>query len=464
MSDKSLVFAFATVLLLVGCSTVERARKTQRDLHGRYEGEPVACATSACCGETLGEMVSFAISNRPSMVSARLAVEDARLALKEIAANAPLASSTPWNSIDANLNGGYSASSPHSNHLKAKTDGDWSASLSLDILIYDFGRNDANIRAQSESVVAAELAVVDAGYSVFEEVSSAYFERIQSAALLEVALTNVQMRTEHLELAEARLAEGEAQKLDVTRAMLDLAEAKEIVVSASNDLITANANLASAIGLEASLGEDLPACREKFFRAFSPTSESSAELFEFARTNAPSMRVVRARLAAASAAVDYAIANLKPSISASLSLNWVDPLWYWHWGVSAAQSIFTGFKKTTAVDRARVALESAASDVDAAELELSLSIERAVAERDNAREAFESAQASVASALDNLETVSGQLAVGDVSRIDYTDAVASYVTALANSEKAFCRGQIAEAKLFALIGIEPTYGDGGSEQ
>lgn len=462
MSDRRLLFAFAA-LLLAGCSTIDRARETQREVFGRYKGESAVSSTRLECDGSLESMVVFAISNRPSTVSARLAVEDARLALKEIEANAPLASAMPWNSVDASVSGGYGASSRQAHHLKAKTEGDWSASLSIDVLIYDFGRNDANLRAQAERVVAAELGLMVEGYSVFEEVASAYFNRMQSAALLEVALTNEQMRAEHLERAEGRLAGGEAQKLDVTRARLDLAEAREAVVSASNDMVTANANLASALGLDASQNVQLPACPEKFTLAFPSTSKSSSELFEFARTNAPSMRAARARLGAASAAVDHAIADLKPSISASFSLNWADPLWYWRWGVSAAQSLFTGFKKTTSVDRARVSLQSAASEVDAAELELSLSIERAVAERDNAKEAFESAQVSVMSALDNLEAVSGQLEVGDASRIEYTEAVASYVTSLANIEKAFCRGQIAEAKLFAIVGLEPTYDNGGEE-
>lgn len=463
MSDRRLVLAAIAALSLAGCSTVERAREAQREVRGRYEGESATASVRLESDGSLDSMIAFAISNRPSMASARLAVEEARLALKEIEANAPLASSTPWNSVGASVSGGYGASSRQAHHLKAKTDGDWSATLSMDVLIYDFGRNDANVRAQAEMVVASELGLMATGYSVFEEVASAYFGRIQSVALLEVALTNAQMRAEHLERAEARLAEGEAQKLDVTRARLDLAEAREAVVSASNDVVTANADLASALGLDASQGVELPACPERFFRAFPATVDSSSELFNFARTNSPSMRAARARLGAASAAVDHAIADLKPSVSASLSLNWADPLWYWRWGVNAAQSLFTGFKKTTAVDRARVSMQGAAAEVDAAELELSLSIERAVAERDNAREAFESAQASVRSALDNLETVSGQFEVGDVSRIEYTDAVASYVSALANSEKAFCRGQIAEAKLFAIVGVEPTYDNGGEK-
>lgn len=106
---------------------------------------------------------------------------------------------------------------------------------------------------------------------------------------------------------------------------------------------------------------------------------------------------------------------------------------------------------------------SAAKTVDEAELALSLAIERAVAERDNAREALSAAQSSVRSAADNLETVSGQLLVGDASRIEHTDAVASFVSAMANSRKALCRAQIAEAKLFALTGVEPRYGKAGEE-
>ena len=465
MLKEGCVVAFAAALAVAGCSTVERAREAQREAEGRGAGELAHAAEPAAVGGTLEEMVSFALTNRPSMVSSRLAVEDARLALKEIAANAPLASSTPWNALDLNANGGYSASSTpaHLDKLKGRTYGGWSAALSLDILIYDFGRNDANARAQAERVVAAELALANAGYTVFEEVASAYFTRLESSALLEVAMTNELMRLEHLAQAEARLEEGEAQKLDVTRARLDLAQARETVVAASNDFVVAGGNLASAIGLPASCGSSLPIGDTRFTCVFAPTFEPSIELFDFARTNAPAMQATRARLRAASAAVDYAVADLRPTLSASLSLNWTDPMWYWRWGVSAAQSIFTGFRKTTAVDRARVALESAATEVDDSELALSLSIDRAVAERDSAREAFASAQASVKSAAENLETVSAQLAVGDASRIEYTDAVASYVSALANSDKAFYRGQIAEAKLFSLLGLKPNYWNGGEE-
>ena len=169
------------------------------------------------------------------------------------------------------------------------------------------------------------------------------------------------------------------------------------------------------------------------------------------------MQVARARLRAATHAVDYAISDLMPSISASVSLNWTDPLWYWRWGVNGVQSLYSGFGRMTALERSVVAMDMAAAAVDEAELALSLSINLAVVERDNAREAYLTAEATVQSAKENLDTVSAQLMVGDASRVEYTDAVADYVSALANRVKAFYRGQIAEAKLFTLAGVMPVY-------
>ncbi len=461
---KILVSA-AAALCAAGCLVVKDAREAQKNIEGRASGDISDQKGYPETGETLKELVAFALDNRPDMISAQLAVKDARLAMKQIAADAPLASTTPWNAIGADGSFGHSESSKqaHFDKLKSKTDGNASASLSLDVLLWDFGRNAADKRAQAERTIAAELELSRTGYTVFEEVATAYFERLQNAALLDVAKTNEHMRTEHLVQSLERLEAGEAQKLDVLRARLDLAEAREELVAASNAYLNAGAVLASAIGLEADWSRELSlgeANLAGYVRAFNTTTATSTELFDFARTNAPSVQVARARLRAASHAVDRAIADLMPNATASFALNWNDPLWYWRWGLNAAQNFFTGFRDTTAIERAVVAMESAGAAVDSAELALSLALELATEERDYAREALATAEASVQSAKENLDTVTEQFSVGDVSRVEYTDAVAAYSSALANREKAFYRGQIAEAKLFSLVGVWPEYTSG----
>ena len=454
-------------LVAVGCSTIRRARDAQSDVAVR--GEDAASAAESgrvdLRGKSLAELVDFALTNRPSVVSARLAVDDARLALKELAADAPLVSDSPWTAPHLSLNGGYSESSAgtHWRDHDYRTAGGPSASVSLDLLIWDFGRYDAKARAQAEKVIAAEVQLVDEGYAVFDEVASAYFTFLEKRALLEVSLTNETEYADHLAQAEARLDAGEANRLDVLRARLDYAQSRQKTVAASNLVTTSGAELMRALGVDAARGT----CEEVFGpgpqgirfvqRGFARTNYGVGEAFDFARTNAPAMRVARAKLRAASHQVDYTIADLMPSVSASASFRWSDPLWYWNWGVSGAQSLFQGFRKTTAVDRAVVAMRQAATDVDAAEQSLSVSLETAIADRDDSVKALETAVASIRSARENLEMVRRQLSVGDVSRIELTEAIAAHSAAMGDCATAFYQGQRAEATLFATTGRYPVY-------
>lgn len=465
---RVLYVAFATVTLVAGCRTVLDARRAQDEVAAVGGGASRDKGAVNLAGFSLEALVDYALTNRPAMVSAALAVEDARLAMKEIAADAPVASMTPWNAAHLSASLGYSESSKsaHLSDLKAKTiKGKATGALSLDLLLWDFGRNAAKARAQAENVLAAELTLAQQGYTVFAEVSAAYFALLQNEALHEVASSNVVQYAEHLAQAEDRFEQGEAQRLDVLRAKLDLARAAESEVAASNDVVVAGARLMAALGVDASRGDfrsvlgERDGGLERAMRIFADTDESAKAAFEFARTNAPSMQVARAKLRAASAQVDYAVADLMPTLSASLSLNWTDPLWYWRWGFNAAQSLFTGWRRTTAVDRAVVSLRSADVAVDGEEQALSRSLEVAVAERDNAREAFRTAEESVRQAKENLDTVVAQYEVGDVSRVEFTDAVSAYAEARGNRVKAFYRGQAAEAALFELTGREPVYAD-----
>ena len=465
MKLSGICLSALSLLAVAGCGTIVGARLAQEGV--REKGSGTVAETPALpldlSGFSLCELVDFALTNRPSMTSAALAVDDARLALRQIEANAPLVSATPWNAAHAGVSGGYSASSSAGPHLSTRTEGNASAGLSLDILVYDFGRNAAAAGEQSEQVLAAELEFVRAGYQVFEEVSAAYFDLKAKDALLEVALTNETECALRLKQAQERFDAGEAKRLDVTSAKLDLSQAKEASIVASNDVVTAGATMMKALGVDVTRGtreQVYPAtgnALSSVSKGFARTRYGVDEAFGLARTNSPAMAVARARLRAASKGVDAAIADLMPSVSAEVGISWADPLWAWHWGVSAVQSLFEGFRKTTAVDRAVVRMEGAAADVDEAEQELSLRLETAIAVRDNASKALETARDSVANALENLDTVKAQYHEGDADRVDFTIALAKYADALGKRVQAFYTGQTAESRLFSLLGRIPEY-------
>lgn len=451
------------LLVVSGCMTIFNAQEAQRSVEDKANGVREEVAKLDLSDRSLKELVQFAMTNRPAMVSAALAVVDARLALREIAADAPLVSYSPWTSPHLALSSGYSESSTPDNKIKWRTEGAASAGLSLDILIYDFGRNASRASAQVERVIAAEHDFIRTGYQVFNEVSAAYFDLMECDALLAVAITNQTEFAIHLKEAEDRLAAGEAMKLDVTRAKSNLYQAREEVIVASNSVVTAGAELMKALGVDVSRGtrdEVYPAsgaALASVMRGFARTEYGVESAFNLARTNAPAMAIARAQLRAASRQVDYAIADLMPSVSAQVGVNWADPLWVWHWGIDAVQSLFTGYRKTTAVDRAVVALQGAAADVDEAEQQLSLDLETAIAVRDNAQKKLETARMTVVQAREDLGLVKQQYQEGEVSRVDFTEAVSSYTRALGNRVSAFYTGQRAEAALFAIIGRVPEY-------
>lgn len=451
------------LLVVSGCMTIFNAQEAQRSVEDKANGVREEVAKLDLSDRSLKELVQFAMTNRPAMVSAALAVVDARLALREIAADAPLVSYSPWTSPHLALSSGYSESSTPDNKIKWRTEGAASAGLSLDILIYDFGRNASRASAQVERVIAAEHDFIQTGYQVFNEVSAAYFDLMECDALLAVAITNQTEFAIHLKEAEDRLAAGEAMKLDVTRAKSNLYQAREEVIVASNSVVTAGAELMKALGVDVSRGtrdEVYPAsgaALASVMRGFARTEYGVESAFNLARTNAPAMAIARAQLRAASRQVDYAIADLMPSVSAQVGVNWADPLWVWHWGIDAVQSLFTGYRKTTAVDRAVVALQGAAADVDEAEQQLSLDLETAIAVRDNAQKKLETARMTVVQAREDLGLVKQQYQEGEVSRVDFTEAVSSYTRALGNRVSAFYTGQRAEAALFAIIGRVPEY-------
>ena len=452
------------VLVISGCMTIFNAQEAQRSVMDKAEGlrgkESDKLDLSDC---SLKELVQFAMTNRPAMVSAALAVADARLALREIAADAPLVSYSPWTSPHLGVSGGYSESSTPDTPISWRTEGNASAGISLDILVYDFGRNSARASAQVERVIAAEHDFVRTGYDVFAEVSRAYFDLMENDALLAVAITNETEFALHLQEAEDRLAAGEAMKLDVTRARANLYQAREEVILASNAVVTTGAALMKALGVDVSRGtrdEVFPASGNPLgsvMRGFGGTGYGVDAAFDLARTNAPSMAIARARLRAASRQVDFAISDLMPSVSAQIGINWADPLWVWHWGIDAAQSLFVGFRKVTAVDRAVVAMQGAATDVDEAEQQLSLDLETAIAVRDNAVKKLETARMTVIQAREDLSLVKQQYKEGEVSRVDFTESVTSYARALGNRISAFYTGQRAEAALFAIVGRVPEY-------
>ena len=456
MKETRLIL-LAALTLVASCATIRNAESAKDEI--ALDAMPELSRPAVrinLVGFQLPDFVEFALTNRPEVISAALAVEEKLLAVKAVESGKPFMP-------NLTAAAGYGQSTANGHHFSWHNSGRFTGSVGLDMLLLDFGRYDASFRAACESLAAAELSFEETRLSVFDEVATSYFTLLRNDALLDVARTNEWECMHHLAQATNRFDSGEAKLLDVLRARLDLSEAVQARISASNNTVTAGAEFLRALGLSADRAsrEDVLAVRANGLYAalkeFDRTAFTTEEALAFARTNSPAIMVKRARLRAAANDVDWAVADLFPELRLTTSFNFADPAWNWSWAFNAAQSIFLGWRKTTAVDAAVIRMRAARMDVESAEQSLSRDLAVAIATRDDSAASLAASRTSVRQAYENLRVADEQYRLGDASRIDYTDAVADYAAALGKRVQAFYAGQLAETKILRLTGGEPLY-------
>ena len=125
-------------------------------------------------GLRLVDYVAWAMNHRPSIEAAHLAVTNAALELSRV---------TSDRELQLNLSSGFSQSTANrSPHFSWHQDrGKFTSDVSLDLLIYDFGRIDARERQARENLVAAQRNLADAEFAVFNDVAKSYFTPSRSS-------------------------------------------------------------------------------------------------------------------------------------------------------------------------------------------------------------------------------------------------------------------------------------------
>lgn len=434
------------VVLLGGCKTVKQARLAQSDTD-RLQGETTVTATQAGLTDlrpyTLTNLVQIALRYHPSILQAQQAVTSARLGVRTVrTGRLPTLSAGGSYSRSTQNSWGYST--------KAEMKGSWSGSASLDFLLYDFGKLDAQEKKAIAELIAAEEQLRQTELDVTYAIQTAFFELLRSAELYRVALESEQQYADHLEEARTMLEVGTRRSYDVTKAEVDWGNARLAVITDSNNFVTARAQLDRNIGLAeqthfaVGTGE-MPLCLNNV-----------DDLMTVARKEAPALAVLSAKTRAASSVIDQTIANLYPDLSlgadASLSGRNFPFVWNYSWVANIVQDLFSGFRKTTAIQDAITQLRIARANQADAEQSLYLKLVQADAKRKSSQKSLEVAEMVLRQAAENLAIVNEQYRVGLSSSIERTDAQVTLTQAHADVVRARYDYQNALALIAYLTG------------
>jgi multidrug efflux system outer membrane protein len=187
-------------------------------------------------------------------------------------------------------------------------DASFDASWELDF----FGRARRALEASNAELEAATANLGDVSISVIAEVSRSYFELRGDQQRLAVAERNVANQTETLTLTQARLEGGTGTELDTSRAQAQLAVTRASIAPLRASVARAIHRISVLSGLspealraDLELPSDLPAV---------PEITAVADPAQLLRRR-PDIRVSERELAAATARIGVAVADLFPRVT-----------------------------------------------------------------------------------------------------------------------------------------------------
>ena len=432
--------------LLTGCLTVRDARRAQGE-RAFPAGERTVTAEEAGVGAVLplADAEGVSLMWHPSIAIATQSVVAAEINVRKagVAMRPTLSAS-----------GGYSEtrSANSANDWKITSSESFSASLSLSWVLYDFGRTRATRKEAVANLMAAHEALQDTIIQRTYQVRAAYFDLAQAEAQCKVAEENVRQYDELLRRAELRLQIGSGKPYDVTKARVDRSNALLSLIVASNSVNTARAALNSQMGLAETVRYALNADI-----TLPEVGGDFDTLKAVAWTNHPALKVLHAKVAAASFGVDRSIAELYPQLAASASTSFTQATpqtWAFSWGASILQDIFRGWQKRDNIQLGVVALRQARAALAQQEQQVALALATALVSLNTARETKAVAEQMEAQAQENLDLVRRQFEVGNCSMLELTDAQVLYINARNANVNAQYTLEKTKAMLYSIIGLQ----------
>lgn len=445
------LFTTVTLIVLCGCQTVKEARDIQKNetpVVGEYTPAAKDFGITPDKTISLDELQQIALQCHPSIRTALYKAETAYLAIKNVKAD-----------YLPSINGSFGYSRNTDNFDRHDSDfdngGTWNGALSLDIMIYDFGKTDMQAKQLAEVYKAALLDLKNAKNTVVYNVRTAFYALNRAIELDAVAKQTIKQYEEHRDQVKTRKEVGVGTSYDLTKAEVDVYNAILAEHKTRNDIDIAWAALIKALGFseKVTFKTELKSLREY-------TTDIN-KLMELAKVGNPTLSALETAEKAASYHVDKTIADLYPTFSLSLSGNvsgrstGFPLLWNLSGAASVVQNFFSGGRSMNAIKEAALALKSARASRTEYEQTLFQLLQNAALNAQLAQQQLKTARQVEKQAKDYFDIVSTQYQVGKSSALERTDAQVALSQATASVVTARFDYQDALANIAMLIGDFP---------
>ncbi len=403
---------------------------------------------------TLQEAVEVALSRHPSLLAARgtLEIQQARVGearsnfLPQLNLKSDYTRATA-NAAPSTLSGISSTPLDPSNTAY----NNYSASLSLQQLIYDFGKTGAAVESARENLRGSNLSEVASRQTVAVNVKVAFFGLLAARRLVQVEEETVRQFQQHLEQVEGFYKAGTRARFDVTKAEVDLTNARLDLIKARNASEVARVTLANAMGVP-----DRPIGELEDLLSFKKIEISEDQAVQAALTNRPELLSLSAQRHAAEASVRSVQRSYFPVLSgvADYTYRGQDfPLvWNWDAGLSLTFPIFSGNLTQSQAAEARANLVVIGANEESLRQNVILEVHQVFSSLKEAEERVQTSDVVVRQAEENLDLANGRFQAGLGASVERTDAQVLLTNAKTSQVQALYDYRTAEARLQKAMG------------
>jgi outer membrane protein len=329
----------------------------------------------------------------------------------------------------------------------------WSASLTANQLVWDFGQTwnrwnaagaSAEAQAQSERATRTQVAF---------SVRTAYFAARAQKSLVTVALETLANQERHLAQIQGFVRVGTRPEIDLAQARTDVANARVQRADAESNYDLARAQLNQAMGVVGSLDYDVA---EEGAPEVEGEAGDVAKLFARAEAARPEVAAATQRLRAEELAAASVWARYWPSLG--LSANTSEAYrnqgltWSWSAGASLNWPLFEGLRTNAEVREARAQVVAVAAQLEQVQQAVRLDVDQARLAVRAAKAALAAAADAVVSAQERLRLAEGRYQAGVGNSLELGDSQLAVTATRAQQVQADYRLAGARAQLLRALG------------
>ena len=402
-------------------------------------------------GETLDlqQCIDIALKNHPSLLAAShtLKAGESRVGQARSGYFPQVSGSVIYNRISP-----YATSS--GGRLAPSGDGTYdttNSAIALSQNLFDFGKTAAQVKIQKLNLDSSRSDFEDVRSQVVFDVQKAYYGLLQAGRNRDVGREVVSQYEQHLARAKGFFEIGVKPKFDVTKAEVDLSNAKLSLLKAENAFRLARVTLKNALGIPKA-----PDFEVQDSLAFQRAEVDLDQSLQKAFDRRPDLQAILMKEKALEETVVYEKKGYLPYVTGNVSYGWGGdsfPLDHgWNVGATLNVPLFSGLSTKYQVDEARANLEVLRANEEALRQGIHLEVRQAWLNLQEAADRIVTAEISVRQAMENLGLANGRYASGVGSPIEVTDALVAESNAKTSLNAALYDYKVAQASMDRATG------------